>query len=87
MEEAATAAKLISRDRITDAEHRVVPNAERGRTTVDASVDGMVAPLPELLEGDQGRARYRSIGKLEYTKGNFVALAEGTRFLDSLAKK
>ncbi|KAF8698738.1 hypothetical protein HU200_034991 [Digitaria exilis] len=81
MEEAATAAKLISRDRITDAEHRVVPNAERGRTTVVMFQDA------SLLEGDQGRARYRSIGKLEYTKGNFVALAEGTRFLDSLAKK
>ncbi|CAL4923114.1 unnamed protein product [Urochloa decumbens] len=70
------------------AEHRVVPHAERGRTTVvifqDASVDGLVAPLPEILDGDEAPARYNSIGKLEYTKGNFIALGQGTRFLDSL---
>nr|CAB3500528.1 unnamed protein product [Digitaria exilis] len=82
---------VLTNGEYRSAEHRVVPDAERGRTTVvmfqDASDDGMVAPLPELLEGDQGRARYRSIGKLEYTKGNFVALAEGTRFLDCLVKK
>ncbi|KAF8698739.1 hypothetical protein HU200_034992 [Digitaria exilis] len=71
-------------------EHRVVPDAENGRTTVvmfqDASIDGMVAPLPELLDGDDARARYISTGKLEYTKGHFVALAEGARFLDNLKK-
>nr|CAB3500529.1 unnamed protein product [Digitaria exilis] len=81
---------VLTNGEYMSAEHRVVPDAERCRITVamfqDASVDGMVAPLPELLEGGQGRARYRSIGKHEYTKGNFVALAEGARFLDSLKK-
>nr|CAB3495643.1 unnamed protein product [Digitaria exilis] len=71
-------------------EHRVVPDAERGRTTVvmfqDASADGLVGPLPELLGGDDARARYRSIGRDEYTKGHFVAVAQGTPFLHSLKK-
>ncbi|CAN6289160.1 unnamed protein product [Urochloa humidicola] len=84
--------EVLTNGAYVSAEHRVVPDAERGRTTVvmfqDASVDdGMVAPLPELLNGDEAQARYISIGKLEYTKGNFLALGQGTRFLDSLMKK
>ncbi|CAN6300574.1 unnamed protein product [Urochloa humidicola] len=70
-------------------EHRVVPDAERGRVTVamfhEACVEGMIAPLPELLlAGGEAQARYRSIGKLEYKKGCGRALAQGTRFLDTL---
>ncbi|CAN6284389.1 unnamed protein product [Urochloa humidicola] len=67
--------------------HRVVPDAERGRTTVamfhDAYVEGMIAPLPELLGGGEVPARYRAVGKLEYDVGSAAALG-GARFLDSL---
>lgn len=69
-------------------EHRVIPDAKRGRTTVvlfqKADVGGMVAPLPELLKKGGGEARYKSIELDEYIKGNFRALADGTRFIDSL---
>ncbi|CAN6306296.1 unnamed protein product [Urochloa humidicola] len=82
---------VLSNGAYASVEHRVVPDAERGRTTVvifqDASVDGLVAPLPELIRGDEAQARYNSVGKLEYTKGHFVALGQGARFLDSLKKK
>ncbi|KAG0550739.1 hypothetical protein BDA96_01G364000 [Sorghum bicolor] len=73
-------------------EHRVVPDAERGRTTVavfqDACVQGMVTPLPELLlvEGGDAQARYRSVTKLDYLNGSVTALAQGRRFIDSLRK-
>jgi isopenicillin N synthase-like dioxygenase len=69
-------------------EHRVVPDAEKARTTVvlfqDASVDGVVTPLPELLGGEA--TRYNSMGKLEYTKSRLEAVIDGRRFLDNLKK-
>ncbi|CAN6270385.1 unnamed protein product [Urochloa humidicola] len=71
------------------AEHRVVVNAERGRATAvvfqDASVGGMVAPLPELLAAGGGEeARYRSVPRSDYLKVRFSALAQRKGFLDSL---
>ncbi|CAL4940211.1 unnamed protein product [Urochloa decumbens] len=67
-------------------EHRVIPDAERGRTTVvfvqEAMVGGMVTPLPGLLKEQE--PRYKSIDLDEYIKCNFKALSEGTRFADSL---
>uniref|UniRef100_R7VYT4 Non-haem dioxygenase N-terminal domain-containing protein n=1 Tax=Aegilops tauschii TaxID=37682 RepID=R7VYT4_AEGTA len=45
----------------------------------DACVAGTVRPLPGL-----GEARYRAIEYVEYLKGNYRGLAEGTRFVDSL---
>ncbi|TVU51224.1 hypothetical protein EJB05_02634, partial [Eragrostis curvula] len=68
-------------------EHRVIPDAERARTTVvvfqTASVGGMVAPLPGLLKAGEA-PRYKSIEFGEYIKGNFRALADGTQFIESL---
>ncbi|OEL14601.1 Protein SRG1 [Dichanthelium oligosanthes] len=65
----------------------MVVNAERGRTTAvifqDASVGGMVTPLPELLVHG-GEARYKSIPRFEYLKVRFSALAKRTGFLESL---
>jgi isopenicillin N synthase-like dioxygenase len=82
--------EVLTNGAYVSVEHRVVPDAERGRTTVvlfqDASVDGVVTPLPELLGGDEAPARYNSIGKLEYTQGHVTAVAEGKRFVDSLKK-
>ncbi|KAL6648053.1 hypothetical protein ACP70R_012277 [Stipagrostis hirtigluma subsp. patula] len=67
-------------------EHRVLPDTERGRTTVvifhEAAVGGLVAPLPGLVKG--GEARYKSVELEEYIKGNFRALADGTRYIESL---
>jgi isopenicillin N synthase-like dioxygenase len=78
---------ILTNGAYRSAEHRVVVNAERGRTTAvifqDASVDGMVEPLPELL-GDGGEARYRSIPRFEYLKVRFSALAQRKGFLESL---
>ncbi|XP_006651534.2 2-oxoglutarate-dependent dioxygenase 11-like [Oryza brachyantha] len=69
-------------------EHRVLVDARKSRTTVvmfhDAHLDGMVEPIPEVLEHDGAEARYRSVGKLEYMKGHFAVRSDGTRFLDSL---
>ncbi|KAL6594028.1 hypothetical protein ACP70R_048929 [Stipagrostis hirtigluma subsp. patula] len=66
-------------------EHRVVVDAVRGRTTAvifqDASVEGMVAPLPELVKG--GGARYKSVERFQYLKVRFSALAKGSGFLES----
>ncbi|KAM3411723.1 hypothetical protein ACQJBY_003402 [Aegilops geniculata] len=75
--------QVLTNGKYRSAEHRVLVDAERGRATVvmfqDASVAGTVRPLPGL-----GEARYREIEYGEYVKGNFRALAEGTRFVDSL---
>ena len=75
--------EVLSNGAYGSAEHRVIPHAERGRTTVvvfqDAALDGgVVAPLPELLRGGEVPARYKSIGKLEYTKRSAEALARET---------
>jgi isopenicillin N synthase-like dioxygenase len=80
---------VLSNGVYRSVEHRVIPDAERPRTTVvifqEAAVGGMVAPLPGLVaQGGGGVARYKSIEVEEYIKGNFNALAEGTRFIDSL---
>ncbi|KAF6991066.1 hypothetical protein CFC21_008185 [Triticum aestivum] len=75
--------QVLTNGKYRSAEHRVLVDAERGRTTVvmfqGASVAGTVRPLPGL-----GEARYRAIEYGEYVKGNFRALVEGTRFVDSL---
>ncbi|CAL4923119.1 unnamed protein product [Urochloa decumbens] len=80
--------EVLSNGAYGSALHRVVPHAERGRTTVamfhDAYVDGVVAPLPELLRGGEATARYRAVGKVEYDAGSAETLAAGGRFLDSL---
>ncbi|KAJ1296576.1 hypothetical protein BS78_01G311900 [Paspalum vaginatum] len=78
--------EVLTNGAYRSVEHRVIPDAERARTTVvifqEAFVGGMVAPLPELVKG--GEARYRSIEIEEYIKGSFDALADGTRFIDKL---
>lgn len=75
--------QILTNGRYKSAEHRVLADAERGRTTVvmfqEACVAGVVKPLPEL-----GEARYKAIEYVEYLKGNYRGLAEGTRFVDSL---
>jgi isopenicillin N synthase-like dioxygenase len=82
--------EVLTNGAYASVQHRVVPDADRGRTTVamfhDAYVDGMVTPLPELLRarGDEARPRYRSVGKLEYDNGSAQGLAQGRRFVDTL---
>ncbi|KAF7032999.1 hypothetical protein CFC21_044127 [Triticum aestivum] len=75
--------QILTNGTYKSVEHRVLPDVEKGRATVvmfqHACVAGMVKPLPEL-----GEAAYRAIEKVEYIKGNFRALAEGTWFVDSL---
>ena len=82
---------VLTNGAYASVEHRVVPDARGRRVTVatfhEACVDGRVAPLPELLRGGEVPARYKSIGKLEYTKRSAEALAQGRRFLDSLNLK
>ncbi|XP_004983909.1 protein SRG1 [Setaria italica] len=80
--------EVLSNGAYRSVEHRVIPDAERARTTVvifqEAAVGGMVAPLSGLVAEGGGEARYKSIEVEEYIKGNFNALMEGTRFIDSL---
>ncbi|KAF6985547.1 hypothetical protein CFC21_003399 [Triticum aestivum] len=75
--------QILTNGRYKSPEHRVLADAERGRATAvvfqEACVGGMVRPLPGL-----GDARYRAIEYAEYFEGNYTALAEGTRFVDSL---
>uniref|UniRef100_A0A453GKV6 Fe2OG dioxygenase domain-containing protein n=4 Tax=Triticinae TaxID=1648030 RepID=A0A453GKV6_AEGTS len=75
--------QILTNGTYKSAEHRVLPDVEKGRATVvmfqNACVAGIVKPLPEL-----GEATYKAIDHVEYVKGNFRALAEGTRFVDSL---
>ncbi|PVH32500.1 hypothetical protein PAHAL_9G414400 [Panicum hallii] len=67
-------------------EHRVIPDARRGRTTVVfvevGTVGGMVSPLPGLLKEQE--PRYKPIELGEYVKGTFKAILEGNRFADTL---
>ncbi|VAH68874.1 unnamed protein product [Triticum turgidum subsp. durum] len=75
--------QILTNGTYKSAEHRVLPDVEKGRATVvmfqNACVAGIVKPLPEL-----GEATYKAIDHVEYVKGNFRALAEGTRFVDGL---
>jgi isopenicillin N synthase-like dioxygenase len=79
--------QVLTNGEYRSVEHRVLPDAVRARTTVvifqEAAVGGMVAPLPGMLKGGDP-ARYRSVQLDEYIKGNFRALADGTRFIQSL---
>jgi len=81
---------ILTNGAYRSVEHRVVADAaRRGRTTAvvfqDASVGGLVAPLPDLLRGGAAEAaRYKSIPRLEYLKVRFSALAKRTGFLESL---
>jgi isopenicillin N synthase-like dioxygenase len=67
-------------------EHRVIPDAERGRTTVvfveEGTVGGMVTPLPGLLERQE--PRYKSMDLDGYIKGILKSIPEGIRFADTL---
>ncbi|KAL6902151.1 hypothetical protein ACP4OV_005027 [Aristida adscensionis] len=67
-------------------EHRVIPDAERHRTSIvmfhAASVGGLVGPLPELVKG--GEARYKSIKVEDYVKGHLKAEDERKPFIESL---
>uniref|UniRef100_J3MWS8 Fe2OG dioxygenase domain-containing protein n=1 Tax=Oryza brachyantha TaxID=4533 RepID=J3MWS8_ORYBR len=76
--------EVLTNGAYRSAFHRVVVDAERGRTTVvvfqDASVGGVVGPLPEL-----GEPRYRAIGRSQYGKGHATEiLGSGERFIDTL---
>jgi hypothetical protein len=59
----------------------VLPDAERGQTTVvifqEASVGGQVAPLPGLLEKEDTHARYKSIEIEEYMKETSMRWSKG----------
>ncbi|KAF8728957.1 hypothetical protein HU200_018258 [Digitaria exilis] len=73
--------EVLSNGAYGSVEHRVIPHAEKGRTTVvvfmDASVDGMVAPLPELLLKGGETPRYEAVERLEFSKKHLKALAQG----------
>ncbi|XP_037408287.1 protein SRG1-like [Triticum dicoccoides] len=75
--------QILTNGTYKSVEHRVLPDAEKGRATVvmfqHACVAGMVKPLPEL-----GEATYKAIEKLEYVKGSSKVLAEGIWFVDTL---
>ncbi|KAJ1296735.1 hypothetical protein BS78_01G325100 [Paspalum vaginatum] len=80
---------VLSNAAYRSVEHRVLPHAHRARTSVvvfqDASAGGgMLAPLPELLLAAGDEPRYRSIEKIQYSKGYLRALGQGTNFLHSL---
>uniref|UniRef100_A0A0D9VVK9 Fe2OG dioxygenase domain-containing protein n=1 Tax=Leersia perrieri TaxID=77586 RepID=A0A0D9VVK9_9ORYZ len=80
--------QVLTNGTYRSVEHRVLTNAEKGRTTIvtfySADVDGMVKPIPEVLKLNGVEARYKSIKMLEYIKGNFAALSDGKQFIDSL---
>jgi isopenicillin N synthase-like dioxygenase len=79
---------ILSNGTYKSVQHRVVVNAERGRTTAvifqDASVDGLVTPLPELLLKGGEAPRYKSIPRFEYLMVRLSALAKREGFLESL---
>jgi isopenicillin N synthase-like dioxygenase len=71
---------VLTNGAYTSVEHRVIPDAGRGRTTVvfvEGTVRGMVAPLPGLLKEQE--PRYNSIELQEYVKGILKAIPEGIR--------
>ena len=65
----------------------MVNYANRGRTTAtifqDASIDGLVMPLLELLKGGEVSC-YKSIPRFEYFKVRFSAFAKKDMIIDSL---
>ncbi|XP_072146620.1 2-oxoglutarate-dependent dioxygenase 11 [Setaria viridis] len=77
---------VLTNGAYTSVEHRVIPDAERGRTTVvfveEGTVGEMVTPLPGLLKEQE--PRYKSLDIDDYIKGILKAIPERTRFADTL---
>ncbi|KAF8698425.1 hypothetical protein HU200_035164 [Digitaria exilis] len=78
---------ILTNGAYKSVKHRVIPDAQRGRTTVvfveEGTVEeGMVTPLPGLLKEQE--PRYKSIHLDDYIKGILKAVPEGIRFANTL---
>ncbi|KAK3157119.1 hypothetical protein QOZ80_2AG0116430 [Eleusine coracana subsp. coracana] len=80
--------EILSNGKYKSVEHRAVvhPNRER----ISAAVfhrpcqDALIGPLPELVKNDGGKARYNSVGYLDFMKRYYSAKLDGRNHLESL---
>ncbi|TVU31728.1 hypothetical protein EJB05_23426, partial [Eragrostis curvula] len=80
--------EILSNGRYRCAVHRAVVHPSRERISAAvfhrACQDAVVGPLPELVEAGGGKARYRSVGFLDYMKRYFSGKLDGRSQLDSM---
>ncbi|KAJ1296281.1 hypothetical protein BS78_01G288200 [Paspalum vaginatum] len=78
--------EILTNGRYKSIEHRAVVNSNKERITIavfqSAHLFCTIGPLQELLKA--GKAHYKVIDGVEFTKGYFAAKLEGRRYLESL---
>ncbi|KAL6642695.1 hypothetical protein ACP70R_020876 [Stipagrostis hirtigluma subsp. patula] len=80
--------EILSNGKYRSIEHRAVVHPSRER--ISAAVfhrpcqDALIGPLPELVKHGDGKARYRSVGYLDFMKRYYSAKLDGRNHLESL---
>ncbi|RLM93733.1 S-norcoclaurine synthase 1-like isoform X1 [Panicum miliaceum] len=75
--------EILSNGRYRSIEHRAVVHPDKDRISAamfhQPCPDTTVGPLPELVKKDGGRARYKSMGYMDFMKNFFAAKLDGRR--------
>ncbi|RCV43825.1 hypothetical protein SETIT_9G324700v2 [Setaria italica] len=80
--------EILSNGKYRSVEHRAVVHPDRER--ISAAVfhrpcqDAVVGPLPELMKDGNSKARYRSVGYMEFMRRYYSAKLDGRNHLESL---
>lgn len=80
--------QILSNGKHRSVEHRAVVHPDRER--ISAAVfhrpcqDAQVGPLPELMKDGNTKARYRSVGYMEFMRRYYSAKLDGRNHLESM---
>ncbi|CAN6319206.1 unnamed protein product [Urochloa humidicola] len=80
--------EILSNGKYRSVEHRAVVHPDRERISAAAfhrpCQDAVVGPLPELVTDGNSKARYRSVGYMEFMRRYYSAKLDGRNHLESL---
>ncbi|GJN20103.1 hypothetical protein PR202_gb07431 [Eleusine coracana subsp. coracana] len=80
--------EIVSNGKYKSVEHRAMVHPNRERISVAVfhrpCQDALIGPLPELVKNDGGKARYSSVGYLDFMKRYYSAKLDGRNHLESL---
>ncbi|CAN0915820.1 Protein SRG1 [Linum grandiflorum] len=80
--------EIITNGVYKSVEHRAVVNSEKKRMSIacfhSPRFDGVVAPAPSLVRGEEKPALFRSVTVEEFFKGFFSRELQGKSYLDTL---
>ncbi|KAF8728086.1 hypothetical protein HU200_018665 [Digitaria exilis] len=79
--------EIVSNGKYRSVEHRAVVHPDRERITAAVfhrpCQDAVVGPLPELLKDGNRKAKYRSVGYMEFMRRYYSAKLDGRNHLES----